>query len=63
MKKEQLQMFYEAHKRYSECNRLFLSFVEDGTMTKKYLRLLIEKRPEVWKRFEHWLESYHLKEE
>jgi hypothetical protein len=51
----QKQMYYQAVRKASECNQLFLQFVKDG-MTREQLEKLIQKRPSLWGRFSNWLE-------
>jgi hypothetical protein len=52
----QTQMFYEASRRIADTNHLFMMMVNDG-LTKKELHTNIDRRPEVWKRFESWLDK------
>jgi hypothetical protein len=52
----QLQMYYRSVAQAHECNMTFLFFVEQG-MTAPELRALIARRPELWGRFENWLDK------
>ena len=52
--KTQLQMFYEEHRKLADTNDLFVELVEDG-LTRAELRALIDRRPALWGRFDHWL--------
>ncbi|MHB1666098.1 hypothetical protein [Thiomonas sp.] len=50
----QLQLFYRAHRDIADGNLLFLEMVHDG-MTREDLARNIERRPQLWSRFSHWL--------
>lgn len=57
MKNEtQLQMFYRVSRSIGEVNQLFLELVKDG-LTREELQKLIDKRPELWQRFDTWLDK------
>lgn len=61
---QQQQMFREAQRKCAEISRTFQDMIASGNpITKKELRLLIEKRPEIWGRFEAYLETDVLPEE
>lgn len=61
MKITQEQMFYAASQRNGETNRQFLEFVQEG-MTREELARNIERRPQLWSRFESWLDKLPSKE-
>lgn len=52
----QKQMFYRAQKRSAEADQLFLDMVSDG-LTREELETNIKRRPELWGRWEGWLEK------
>lgn len=54
--KAQEQHFWESHRKIAEMNELFLDFVNDG-MTRNDLEKLIERRPNLWKKWEDWLDK------
>lgn len=54
--KTQDQMFYDATRKAAELNQAFLDMVADG-MTRRELQALIDKRPNIYGRFAHWLEK------
>jgi len=49
-------MFYDAQRKSSDLNKLFLEMVHDG-MTADELKRLIKKRPETYSRFAHWVKK------
>jgi hypothetical protein len=49
-------MFYRAQRNIAEVNETFLQLVKDG-MTREDLKRNIERRPELWSRFESWLDK------
>jgi hypothetical protein len=51
----QLQIFYLEKRKIAEFNLAFLDMVKNG-LTRRELRLLIEKRPEKYERFSDWLD-------
>jgi len=56
MNKTQKQMFYKACQNISDLNKTFLEIVEGG-LTKQELQHNIEKNPNTWSRFSHWLDK------
>jgi len=50
----QLQLFYAEQKKLGESNQLFLDLVNDG-MTREQLQANINRRPELWGRWQNWL--------
>jgi len=54
--KTQMQMFYEEHAKVAGVAELFLELVKDG-LTRSELARNIERRPELWGRFESWLDK------
>lgn len=54
--KTQEQLFYSACENTARGNELFLEMVKDG-LTKSELEKLICKRPELWDRFDGWLDK------
>ena len=56
IKKKQSQMFYDAQRKSSDLNKLFLEMARDG-MTADELKRLIKKRPETYSRFAHWVKK------
>lgn len=52
----QEELFWDSHRKISECNQLFLDFVAGG-MTAKELEENIRKRPGLWGRFSNWLDK------
>ncbi len=48
--------FYQIEKNIHSVNMLFLDMVQDG-MTKTELKANIKRRPQIWKRFENWMDS------
>lgn len=52
--KTQMQIFYAEQRKLADANLLFLEMVGDG-MTRAELAALIERRPDTWKKFAHWL--------
>jgi hypothetical protein len=50
----QVQMYYAAERRAGEVNETFLELVKDG-LTREELARNIERRPSLWRRFEHWV--------
>lgn len=52
----QERLFYEAHKRLADANNAFLEAVADG-LTREDLEKLIQRRPSLWGRYEHWLKT------
>ena len=52
----QEQMFWKAHRKIADQNVAFMDMVRDG-MTRRELQRLIERRPEVYKRFEGFLDT------
>lgn len=53
MTKTQLQMFYDAHKKSADNDKVFLELMQD--MTRQELATLIEKRPALWGRYRAYL--------
>ena len=61
---DQQEMFRQAQQRSADINRTFMDMMNSGNpITKKELRSLIERRPEIWGRFEAYLETDVLPEE
>ena len=61
---DQQEMFRQAQQRSADINRTFMEMLNSGNpLTKPELRKLIELRPEVWGRFEAYLETDVLPEE
>ena len=56
LKPSQARMYYAAERRSAEINNTFLEFVQEG-LTSCELSRLIERRPEVWGRFQNWVEK------
>ena len=54
--KTQQQLFEDARNRNAEINKSFLFFANDG-LTQEELRTNIKRRPELWGRFEHWIDK------
>jgi hypothetical protein len=52
----QLQMCTDAAEKIARANEAFLHLVDSG-MTKQDLRRCIALRPNVWQRYEHWMEK------
>jgi len=52
----QLQMYWQVHQNIARGNDLFMQMVRDG-LTKKELATNIDRRPELWGRFENWLDK------
>ena len=52
--KTQEQFFWEAHRKIADLNHAFMAMVKDG-MTAKELSALIDKRPQVYSKFSHWI--------
>lgn len=52
--KTQAQIYWEEHRKIANLNQAFMDMVKDG-MTAKELEALIEKRPQVYSRFSHWI--------
>lgn len=52
----QISMFYNAQCTLARENQTFLVLVQSG-MTKSDLKRNIEKRPSLWKKYEHWMEK------
>ena len=51
---QQVAMFYKAERKSAEVNETFLELVKSG-LTREELARCIERRPSLWKRYEHWL--------
>ena len=51
----QLQIFEQERQRIAALNEAFMYHVNEG-MTKGELQALIDKRPEVYGRFAHWID-------
>lgn len=55
-KPTQEQMYWQAQQRAASINLVFLDMVEaENPITKSELIQLIEKRPELWGRFHHYI--------
>ena len=54
--KTQLQIYWQEHNNIARGNELFMNMVRDG-LTKKELATNIARRPELWGRFESWLDK------
>ena len=52
----QIQLFYQEQRKLADLNHLFMMMVNDG-LTKKELAINIHRRPELWSRFENWLDK------
>lgn len=50
----QLAVYYENARKQSGADQTFLHLVQTG-MTKRDLKRLIERRPSLWARYEHWM--------
>lgn len=50
----QAGMFYDAARKSSELDQLFLELVRDG-LTKRELNENIQRRPSLWGRYKGWL--------
>ncbi|WP_427047134.1 hypothetical protein [Halomonas casei] len=50
----QAGMFYDAARKSSERDQLFLEMVRDG-LTKRELNENIQRRPSLWGRYKGWL--------
>jgi hypothetical protein len=63
LKPTQEQMYYRAARLTAECDEVFQEMITgDNAITKKELRQMIAKRPEVWGRYSAYLNSHRLKE-
>ena len=51
----QEQMYYQEREKIAALNEAFMYHVSEG-MTKGELQALINKRPEVYSRFAHWID-------
>lgn len=49
--KTQLQYFYDSHKKIAALNEMFMELIKYGDITNEELKILIEKRPEIYGRF------------
>jgi len=54
-KPTQMQLFYQAHRRIADANETFLELVASG-MTREDLQRNIGRRPQLWGRFNNWLD-------
>ena len=54
-KMTQEQLYYQERAKIAALNEAFMYHVNEG-MTKGELQALINKRPEVYGRFAHWIE-------
>ena len=59
----QEQQFYKSHNRTAQINDIFMELVIDHNLTSHELEKLIEKRPEIYGQFSHWVETLKKKEE
>ena len=50
----QIQRFHQAGRKIADLNDIFMDMVKEG-MTRSELKKLIEKRPQIYGRFSHWL--------
>jgi hypothetical protein len=64
LKPTQEQMYYQAARYNAECDEVFMELIRgDNALTKKELRGLIAKRPDVWNRYAAYLKTDTLKED
>jgi len=54
--KTQEQIYWQEHRKIADANELFMDFVKDG-MTREELQKCIDRRPEVWSRYNGWLDK------
>jgi hypothetical protein len=52
-----MQLYEQARRRLAEIDRTFMEMVTHpkAPLTRAELERLIQRRPELWGRFEHWL--------
>lgn len=56
MQATQEQMFYKASRQIADTNQLFMELVKEG-LTREELARNIELRPQLWGRYESWLDK------